>query len=52
MSTVTVPANFSEVMLMRLGEYVEYTVSVRAYTSVGGGPFSSSKTATTFEDGM
>ena len=34
-----------------LQEYVEYDISVRAYTSVGPGPFSVAVTNRTFEDG-
>ena len=34
-----------------LEEYVEYDISVRAYTSVGPGPFSAAVTNRTFEDG-
>ena len=34
-----------------LQEYVEYDISVRAYTSVGPGPFSAAVTNRTFEDG-
>ena len=34
-----------------LQEYVEYNISVRAYTSVGPGPFSAAVTNQTFEDG-
>ena len=50
-SFVTVPADSSQLVLVGLEEYVNYTVSVRAYTSVGEGPFSSNITATTLEDG-
>lgn len=35
-----------------LQEYVEYNISVRAYTSVGPGPLSPTVTNRTFEDGM
>ena len=34
-----------------LQEYVEYDIRVRAYTSVGPGPFSVAVTNRTFEDG-
>ena len=34
-----------------LEEYVEYNISVRAYTSVGPGPYSEEVTNRTFEDG-
>ena len=36
--------------LTDLEEYVEYNISVRAYTSVGPGPFSDPDITTTFED--
>ena len=35
-----------------LQEFVEYNISVRAYTSVGPGPFSPPVTERTFQDGM
>ena len=38
------------VVLTSLQEYVEYNISVRAYTSVGPGPFSEDITERTFED--
>ena len=34
-----------------LEEYVNYSISVRAYTSVGPGPYSEEVTNRTFEDG-
>ena len=34
-----------------LEEYVEYNISIRAYTSVGPGPYSEEVTNRTFEDG-
>ena len=39
------------VILMRLHEYVNYTISVRAYTSAGAGPYSDPVTVMTNEDG-
>ena len=39
------------VVLNSLQEYVEYDISVRAYTSIGFGPFSTEITERTFEDG-
>ena len=39
------------VNLTNLQEYVQYNISVRAYTSVGFGPFSTEITERTFEDG-
>ena len=37
--------------LTGLEEYVEYNISVRAYTSTGPGPYSDPLTARTLEDG-
>ena len=39
------------ITLMNLEEYVEYNISVRAYTSVGPGPYSVGIVSRTFEDG-
>jgi hypothetical protein len=39
------------VILMDLEEFVDYNISVRAFTSVGGGPYSDEVADTTFEDG-
>ena len=39
------------VILMRLQEYVNYTISVRAYTSAGAGPYSDPVSILTYEDG-
>ena len=39
------------VNLTNLQEDVEYNISVRAYTSIGFGPFSTEITEMTFEDG-
>ena len=39
------------IVISGLEEYVEYNISVRAYTSVGPGPFSVAVTNRTFEDG-
>ena len=39
-------------VLTSLEEYVEYNISVRAYTSVGPGPYSDPVTERTLEDGM
>ena len=39
------------VTLMRLQEYVNYTISVRAYTNIGAGPYSEPLTVLTNEDG-
>ena len=38
------------VNLTNLQEYVEYNISVRAYTAIGFGPFSTQITERTFED--
>ena len=40
------------ITLMDLEEYVEYNILVRAYTSVGPGPYSVGIVQRTFEDGM
>ncbi len=40
-----------EVLLNNLEEYVSYNISVRAYTIVGAGPFSTGRVATTLQDG-
>ena len=39
------------VNLTNLQEYVEYSISVSAYTAIGFGPFSIEITERTFEDG-
>ena len=39
------------VFLIELQEFVNYTISVRAYTSVGAGPYSDEVTVLTLEDG-
>ena len=40
-----------EIQVTSLEEYVFYNISVRAYTSVGPGPYSDPVTERTFEDG-
>ena len=40
------------ITLMELEEYVEYNISVRAFTSVGPGPYSVGIIRRTFEDGI
>ena len=40
-----------EETLTGLQEFTEYTISVRAYTSVGPGPYSEEVTNRTFQDG-
>ena len=49
--TVTVPTPAMSVVLMNLQEYVNYTISVRAYTSVGEGSYSEGIVELTDEDG-
>ena len=49
--TVNVSAQDMSVVLMNLEEYVNYTISVRAYTSVGEGPYSEGIVELTDEDG-
>ena len=39
------------IVVTGLEEYVNYNISVRAYTSVGPGPYSDPVTERTFEDG-
>ena len=39
------------VLLMDLEEYVNYTISVRAFTNAGAGPYSDPVTVLTNEDG-
>ena len=50
MTMVMNTSNIS-IVLEGLQEYVEYSISIRAYTSVGRGPFSPSVNNQTFEDG-
>ena len=38
-------------LLQNLQEFVEYSIAVRAYTSIGAGPFSPAVNNQTFEDG-
>ena len=40
------------VILIELQEYVNYSISVRAYSSAGKGPFSFPLIVSTLEDGM
>ena len=49
--TVNISAPEMSVVLMDLEEYVNYTISVRAYTSVGEGPYSEGIVELTDEDG-
>ena len=48
--TVNVLGSNSSVDLMGLEEYVNYEISVRAYTSVGVGPYSVAVTVLTMQD--
>ena len=47
----SVNASVFELELNGLEEFVEYNISVRAYTSVGAGPYSPEVTERTNEDG-
>ncbi len=47
----TIRATNLFIVLSGLKEYVEYNISVRAYTSVGPGPYSVGIVLRTFEDG-
>ena len=49
--TVNVSSPEMSVVLMNLQEYVNYSISVRAYTSVGVGPYSEGIIELTNEDG-
>ncbi len=49
-TTTTTTMNLSTV-LYELEEYVEYNISVRAYTNDGAGPYSVEIVRRTFEDG-
>ena len=49
--TMAMNTSNTSIVLGGLQEYVEYNISVRAYTSVGPGPFSPGVDNRTFEDG-
>ena len=49
--TTTVNSSTLMVNLTGLEEYVEYSIRVRAYTSVGAGPYSDVVMETTQQDG-
>ena len=51
LSTLFTNTTDMAVNLTNLQEYVEYSISVRAYTAIGFGPFSTEITERTFEDG-
>ena len=50
-STVNVTAPNMSVVLINVEDYVNYTISVRAYTSVGEGPYSEGIIELTNEEG-
>ena len=50
-TTLTVNTTNLSITLMDLQEYLEYNISVRAYTSVGPGPYSVGIVNTSFVDG-
>ena len=50
-TTLTVNTTNLSITLMDLEEYVEYSISVRAYTIVGPGPYIVGIVRRTFEDG-
>ena len=50
-NTTTVDSSTFMVDLTGLEEYVEYSIRVRAYTSVGAGPYSDVVMETTQQDG-
>ena len=49
-NTVNVSRSDLSVILMGLEEYINYNISVRAYTSVGVGPYSVAMTVLTLQD--
>ena len=49
--TMNVSGTEMSVFLIKLQEFVNYTISVRAYTCVGAGPYSDEVTVLTLEDG-
>ena len=51
LSTLTDNTTRLSITLTNLEEYVEYNISVRAYTSVGPGPYSAGIVQRTLEDG-
>ena len=52
LTTITMNTTNLSTIIADLQENVEYNIVVRAYTTVGPGPFSLPVTARTFEDGM
>ena len=51
LGTASINITNLSVNIVELQEYVEYNISVRAYTSVGPGPYSDPVTQRTLEDG-
>ena len=51
LSTLVTNTTDMTVNFTNLQEFVEYNISVRAYTAIGFGPFSTEITERTFEDG-
>ena len=49
--TMNVSGTEMSVFLIELQEFVNYNISVRAYTSVGAGPYSDEVTVLTLQDG-
>ena len=49
--TMTMNTSNTSIVVGGLQQYVEYNIIVRAYTSVGPGPFSPGVDNRTFEDG-
>ena len=49
--TMIVSGTEMSVILIELQEFVNYTISVRAYTSMGAGPYSDEVTVLTLQDG-
>ena len=52
LTTITINTTNLSTIITDLQEFVEYNIIVRAYTTVGPGPFSLPVAASTFEDGM
>ena len=48
--TINVSGTEMSVFQIELQEFVNYTISVRAYTSVGAGPYSDEVTVLTLQD--
>ena len=49
--TINVSGTEMSVFQIELQEFVNYTISVRAYTSVGAGPYSDEMIVLTLQDG-